>query len=55
MIIRKSVEEIETMSRAGTVVAQTLALGVVTCPLQQGADSFLGLAARDRSTFGGGH
>ena len=48
MIIRKSVEEIETMSRAGTVVAQTLALveehlepGVTTRELDEVAEEFI--------------
>jgi methionyl aminopeptidase len=48
VIIRKSVEEIETMSRAGTVVAQTLALveehlepGVTTRELDEVAEEFI--------------
>ena len=48
MIIRKSVEEIETMSRAGTVVAQTLALieenlqpGITTGELDSIAEEFI--------------
>jgi methionyl aminopeptidase len=48
MIIRKSQEEIETMGRAGSVVAQTLALleeqiqpGITTGELDETADEFI--------------
>jgi methionyl aminopeptidase len=48
MIIRKSQEEIETMARAGSVVAQTLALleeqiqpGITTGELDETADEFI--------------
>jgi methionyl aminopeptidase len=48
MIIRKSKSEIETMSRAGDVVAKTLALlgerarpGVTTAELDEAAETYI--------------
>ena len=48
MIIRKSAQEIETMARAGAVVAETLALleeqiqpGITTAELDAAAEEFI--------------